>query len=150
PVLRAGLLTTDVDAAADGVSANAMVAALWESPYATHLVTDAVHRIATLPFDHTRRAMSALFDDGGDRMLVVKGAPEQVMAYCTTPPAQQCVAQRTLDALFADGRRVVAVASKAAPDLTTITTDDECGLTLNGFLVFADEPKAAARDSLAQ
>ena len=59
-------------------------------------------------------------------------------------------AQRTLDALFADGRRVVAVASKPAPELTAITADDESGLTLDGFLVFADEPKAAARDSLAQ
>ena len=45
---------------------------------------------------------------------------------------------------------MVAVASKLAPDLTAITSDDESGLTLNGFLVFADEPKAAARDSLAQ
>ena len=45
---------------------------------------------------------------------------------------------------------MVAVASKPAPDLTAITADDECGLTLDGFLVFADEPKAAARDSLAQ
>ena len=149
-VLRAGLLTTDVDAATGGVSANAMDAALWESPDAARLVTDAVHRIATLPFDHTRRATSALFDDAGDRLLVVKGAPEQVMANCTTVPAEQHVAQRTLDALFADGRRVVAVASKPAPDLTAITADDERGLTLNGFLVFADEPKAAARDSLAQ
>ena len=149
-VLRAGLLTTDVDAASDGVSANAMDAALWESSDATGLVTDDVHRIATLPFDHTRRAMSALFVDCGDRRLTVKGAPEQVMANCTTAPAQQQVAQRTLDALFADGRRVVAVASKPAPDLIAITADDETGLTLLGFLVFADEPKTAARDSLAQ
>jgi Mg2+-importing ATPase len=149
-VLRAGLLTTDVDAASAGVSANAMDAALWESSDATGLVTDDVHRIATVPFDHTRRAMSALFDDRGDRRLTVKGAPEQVMANCTTTPAQQQVAQRTLDALFADGRRVVAVASKLAPDLIAITADDETGLTLLGFLVFADEPKAAARDSLAQ
>ena len=149
-VLRAGLLTTDVDAASDGVSANAMDAALWESPDAARLVSDPVHRVATLPFDHTRRAMSALVDDAGDRRLVVKGAPEQVMANCTTVPAEQQVAQRTLDALFADGRRVVAVAGKPAPDLTAITADDERGLTLNGFLVFADEPKVAARDSLAQ
>ena len=41
-------------------------------------------------------------------------------------------------------------AGKPAPDLTAITADDERGLTLNGFLVFADEPKVAARDSLAQ
>ena len=146
-VLRAGLLTTDGDAATGGLSANAMDTALWESPDAARLGTDAVHRIATLPFDHTRRATSALFDDAGRRVLVVKGAPEQVMAHCENVPA---TAHRTLDALFADGRRVVAVASKPAPDLTAITSDDESGLTLNGFLVFADEPKAAARDSLAQ
>ena len=62
-VLRAGLLTTDGDAATGGLSANAMDTALWESPDAARLGTDAVHRIATLPFDHTRRATSALFDD---------------------------------------------------------------------------------------
>ena len=66
-VLRAGLLATDVDAASGGVSANAMDAALWESPDAERLVTATVHRVATLPFDHTRRAMSALLDDAGGR-----------------------------------------------------------------------------------
>ena len=37
---------------------------------------------------------------------------------------------------------------KPTADLTTITSDDEAELELVGFLVFADEPKAAARDSL--
>ena len=46
------------------------------------------------------------------------------MANCTAAPA---AAQRTLAALFADGRRVVAVASKPAPDLTAVTADDEAG-----------------------
>jgi Mg2+-importing ATPase len=78
---------------------------------------------------------------------VVKGAPEQVLAKCTLHPEGS---KQTLDALFADGRRVVAVASKPAPGLSAITADDESGLTLDGFLVFADEPKAAARDSLGQ
>ena len=45
---------------------------------------------------------------------------------------------------------MVAVAAKPAPELTTITADDERDLMLAGFLVFADEPKAAARESLAQ
>ena len=39
-VLRAGLLATDVDAASGGVSANAMDAALWESPDAERLMTE--------------------------------------------------------------------------------------------------------------
>ena len=45
---------------------------------------------------------------------------------------------------------MVAVAAKPAPELTTITAEDECDLMLAGFVVFADEPKAAARESLAQ
>ncbi|MGA7055730.1 MAG: magnesium-translocating P-type ATPase [Mycobacterium sp.] len=146
-VLRAGLLATDVDAASGGVSANAMDTALWESPAAEGLLTASVHRVATLPFDHARRATSSLVDDAGRRVLVVKGAPEQVLQKCEGVPA---AAQRTLAALFTSGRRVVAVASKPAPELTVLTADDECGLALDGFLVFADEPKAAARDSLAQ
>ena len=146
-VLRAGLLSTDVDAASGGVSANAMDAALWESPAAKRVVGGSVRRVATLPFDHARRATSVLLDDGGSRVLVVKGAPEQVLAHCAVVPQ---AAHRTLDALFAEGRRVVAVASKPAPELTAITAADESSLALDGFLVFADEPKAAARDSLAQ
>ena len=146
-VLRAGLLATDVDVASGGVSANAMDTALWESPAAEGLLTSSVHRVATLPFDHARRATSTLLDDAGRRVLVVKGAPEQVLQKCEGVPD---AAQGTLAALFTSGRRVVAVASKPAPELTALTAEDECGLVLDGFLVFADEPKAAARDSLAQ
>ena len=142
-----GLLATDVDPASGGVSANAMDAALWEATAAERLVTATARRVATLPFDHARRATSALLDDEGRRFIVVKGAPEQVMAKCAALPD---AAPRTLAALFNGGHRVVAVASKPAPGLTALTADDECGLALNGFLVFADEPKAAARDSLAQ
>src|ERR1700692_67362 len=58
-VLRVSLLATDVDAASGGVSANAMDAALLESPAVERLTTAAVHRVATLPFDHARRATSA-------------------------------------------------------------------------------------------
>jgi P-type Mg2+ transporter len=146
-VLRAGLLATGMDADSGAVSTNEMDAALWRSADAARLITGTVHRIATLPFDHTRRAMSCVLDDGGRRLLLVKGAPEQVLAKCVAVPD---TAPQTLSALFADGRRVVAVASRTAPGLTTIAAGDEAGLHLDGFLVFADEPKAAARGSLTQ
>lgn len=146
PVRRLGLLATDVDPETGGVSANPLDAALWESPQAHELVAGAA-RMAMLPFDHERRATSVLVDDDGTRTLVVKGAPEQVLAQCRGVAA---VAQETLAALFAAGRRVVAVATKPAPGLTTLTRADESELTLAGFLVFADEPKAAARQSLSE
>uniref|UniRef100_UPI0034E26DA0 magnesium-translocating P-type ATPase n=1 Tax=Mycobacterium sp. OAE908 TaxID=2817899 RepID=UPI0034E26DA0 len=142
-VLRCGLLASDVDPAMGGMSANEMDAALWEGRGGIEGVT----RVAMLPFDHTRRATSVLVDQSGARSLIVKGAPEQVMARCTGLTSG---ARGTLATLFADGRRVVAVASRLAPGLTDLTASDECGLTLDGFLVFADNPKKAARDSLTQ
>lgn len=141
-VLRHGLLCTDVDPATGGAGANDLDTALWEGQPAL----TGVRRIATLPFDHERRASSALVDTLDGRTLVVKGAPEQVMARCQAVPD---AARSTLSRLFADGRRVVAVASRITPGLSDITAADETGLTLTGFLVFADNPKAAARDSLA-
>ena len=146
-VRRLGLLASDVDPETGGASANPLDAALWESPQPQELVGGAVHRVAMLPFDHERRATSVLVDDDKNRVLVVKGAPEQVLAQCQTTPA---VAQETLADLFAAGRRVVAVAAKPAAGLTKVTAGDESDLLLVGFLVFADEPKPAARQSLAE
>ncbi len=146
-VLRLGLLATDVDPESGGISANALDAALWESPKAKDLVGVGVQRVASVPFDHVRRATSVLVDDNGKRVLVLKGAPEQVLARCQMTPQDT---QDTLNALFDAGRRVVAVAVKPAAELTTITAADESDLMLAGFVVFADEPKAAARQSLAR
>ncbi|GAY13502.1 magnesium-translocating P-type ATPase [Mycobacterium sp. shizuoka-1] len=146
-VLRTGLLATDVDPACGGTSANEMDAALWDCEAGRQVVTRDARRVAELPFDHTRRATSALVDDAGGRRLIVKGAPEQVLTHCESVPQS---AQPILDRLFGQGRRVVAVASRPAPDLSEITAADETGLRLDGFLVFADPPKQAARDSLAR
>lgn len=142
-VLRLGLLATDVDPSTGGTSANDMDAALWRGRSGLSAVT----RIAMLPFDHTRRCTSVLADTGGDRLIVAKGAPEQMLARCIDVPPQ---AQHTLDALLADARRVVAVASRRATGQRQLGAGDEAGLTLAGFLVFADTPKAAARESLAR
>ena len=142
-VLRLGWWASDIDSAG-GESANPMDSALAEAAVGTAGI-EYPPRIATLPFDHTRRATSALIDDGGQRRLIVKGAPEQLLALCTTVPDQ---AHHTLDNLFDEGRRVVVVASRAAPGLTDITVHDETELSFDGFLCFADEPKAAAAQSL--
>lgn len=146
-VLRRGLLATGLDAVTGRGSGNPLDAALWDAPRAGDLAARDLPLVATLPFDHTRRATSALVGDGAQRVLVVKGAPEQVLATCVDVPLS---ATATLAALFADGRRVVAVASRSAPELSTIVAADETNLTLDGFLVFADEPKVAARESLTQ
>ena len=81
----------------------------------------------------------------GRTQLVSKGAPEDLMRRCVAvPPRRRAV----LDAQYAAGARVVAVAVRDAVPGSRITPDDEHGLTLVGFLVFVDRPKADASASL--
>ncbi len=78
-------------------------------------------------------------------MVVTKGAPEGLLERCTDVPA---AARAALDAEFAAGNRVVAVASRAAAGQSAITAADEQGLRLRGLLVFLDPPKSTARQAL--
>jgi P-type Mg2+ transporter len=108
-------------------------------------------RLDTLPFDHERRAVSVLAeDDRGNRMIITKGAPESLLARCSAIPA---AARTALEAEFAAGNRVVAVATRETPGQSSITPADEHGLTFRGLLVFLDPPKPdarAARERLAR
>jgi P-type Mg2+ transporter len=53
-----------------------------------------------------------------------------------------------VDAEFAAGNRVIAVASRAAPAQSAITAADEQSLRFRGLLVFLDPPRATARQAL--
>jgi len=148
-VLRLGLLATETDpadAAASVVGGNPLDAALWQVPTSAAALVEGYVRLGLLPFDHERAMTSAVVRaPDGAVQLVVKGAPESVLARCTNVPAS---ADPTLQAQFAAGSRVVAVASRPAPQLTAPTGADERDLSLTGFLVFLDRPKAAAAASL--
>jgi Mg2+-importing ATPase len=105
--------------------------------------------LAQLPFDHERRMASALVEPGttAGRVLVTKGAPENVLALCVDVPAgAAAVAQGELDR----GARLIAVASKPMPGASALAPADESGLRLLGFLVFADPTRPEARASLAR
>ena len=99
------------------------------------------------PSTTSASSASALADGPTGRLLVAKGAPEGV------PPLTRCVhvpapADTLLDHLFATGSRVVAVATRSASDLTSLTPAEEHDLELRGFLCFSDPPKADAAPSL--
>ncbi len=111
---------------------------MWDSPAAAGQ-RDALaryRRLAALPFDHERRLVSVLTeDDHGHRTIITKGAPESLLERCTGIPA---AARAMLDAEFAAGNRVVAVATREAKGRSSITPADEHGLTFRGILVFLD------------
>src|SRR5579862_2436203 len=99
-----------------------------------------------LPFDHERQLASVLVDAPQGRLLIVKGAPEAVLARCANVPTE---AQPTLDRLFASGARVVAVASRPVT-LARLSREDERDLRLAGFLCFSDPAKPNVQASLAR
>lgn len=150
-VLLLGLLCTEA-VVEDGraVGGNPLDVALWQTPAAAESATALARyqRHATVPFDHERRAVSVLVeDDQGHRTIVTKGAPESVLERCAEVPE---AVHRTLDAQFAAGNRVVAVAARPAPGRTSITAADEQDLRLCGILVFLDPPKPTASRALTR
>jgi len=84
-------------------------------------------------------------DDAGRRTIITKGAPEGLLERCAGVPA---AVRAALDAEFAAGNRVVAVAARPAPGQSAISAADEHDLQLRGLLVFLDPPKATARQAL--
>ena len=151
-LLRWGLLCTEVMPGPDGRAAggNALDVALWESPAATahRAALLGSRRLAVLPFDHERRMVSVLVEDGAATpTLITKGAPETVLDRCAavTEPARAALA-----AEFAAGNRVVAVATRTAKPSARIDGTDERDLHLAGLLVFLDPPKPDAARALGR
>ncbi|MBZ0210282.1 MAG: magnesium-translocating P-type ATPase [Hyphomicrobium sp.] len=121
-------------------------------------------KIDEVPFDFERRRISVLIDDGRTRLLVVKGAPEDIITISTERETAEGVRAR-LDApgrkqlleqferLGAEGYRVLAVASRVLHhEHASAALGDEAQLTFAGYLAFVDPPKpdaAAAVHALA-
>jgi P-type Mg2+ transporter len=126
------------------VGGNQLDRALWDAGALAPRHT----RVADAPFDYDRQRMSVLADlDEGGRLLVVKGAPEAILARCRSVEE---ATRATLEAQFAAGARIVALATRAAPELTAIVPADEHDLELAGFLAFADPPKTDAAAAIAR
>ncbi|MFF4761787.1 HAD-IC family P-type ATPase [Streptomyces sp. NPDC001292] len=122
---------------------------------------------AELPFEASRGYSASLGTDAGRPCLAVKGAPETVLAYCTTAvgatrkdghesivpldPARLQAAHRLVRRLAGEGLRVLAVA-QGTPATATHPADRLAelvgGLTLLGFLAIADTPRPGAAETV--
>jgi len=119
-------------------------------------------KIDEVPFDFERRRVSVLVESEGRRLLVVKGAPEDVLRLADRhetaagevlplDAAARERAQATFDGLGRDGFRVLAVAwREVEPSRVHADASDETRLTFAGFLAFLDPPKAGAGAALAE
>jgi Mg2+-importing ATPase len=115
-------------------------------------------KLDEMPFDFERRRVSVVCVRDGSRLLITKGAPESVLAVCSEYEVDgnrfslDEEARRRCEAVFHEpserGERVLAVAYSTPPQQAAYRKEDERGLTLAGFLTFADHPLPTAAEAI--
>lgn len=117
-------------------------------------------KLDEVPFDFERRRVSVLLARADKTRLIVKGAPEDILAHCGKVEGRDgaflpldAAARASLMALHdryaSDGQRLLAIATREMPAETRAATiADECDLAFVGFAVFLDPPKASAAATL--
>jgi len=114
-------------------------------------------KIDEVPFDFQRRRVSVLVERDGRRLLISKGAPEDIIRIARRyeEPAEpeplpldaaaRARAAKIFEALGDDGFRALGVAWREfEADRSAVTVADERELVLAGFVVFFDPPKESA------
>ena len=112
-------------------------------------------RVEELPFEPSRGFHAVLGRDGDAHLLSVKGAPEVVLARCTTrlvdgatAPLQASARDqlaRTATKLARGGHRVLAVAEGPAPAADGLESEEDfADLRFVGFVALSDRARPAA------
>ncbi len=115
-----------------------------------------------IPFDFERRRVSVVIDelDSGKRLLVSKGAVEEILRCCVKVrsgerdqnlgTAEVERVRSLVERMGQQGLRAVAIACKAVdPTLVRYAKSEEAGLTLAGIVAFLDPPRQSAAPALA-
>ncbi|MBM3468797.1 MAG: magnesium-translocating P-type ATPase [Alphaproteobacteria bacterium] len=119
-------------------------------------------KIDEIPFDFERRRVSVLADNDKKRLLLVKGAPEDILEISThfedypeTPHPKTLTKQSRNDILnqirhlSQQGYRVLGIAWREVPrNHSQAVIHDESGLTFAGFATFFDPPKKSTATAL--
>jgi len=113
-------------------------------------------KVDEVPFDFERRRVSVLTEEAGKKVLIVKGAPEDILEHCVSYEAAEGdirpldeETRKKVSALFDDlgrsGLRALGIAWKnESADCVHAVISDETELIFAGFAAFLDPPRASA------
>ena len=120
-------------------------------------------KIDEVSFDFERRRVSVLIENNSERLLIVKGAPEDILKLSTTFEIQNDstkypltserleLIKKQFEILSMDGFRVLGIAyRKVEADHSHAVVGDESTLVFSGFAAFLDPPKLSAKLALSK
>jgi Mg2+-importing ATPase len=118
--------------------------------------TRGYRKLDEIPYDFERKRESVVVAHNTRRLLISKGAPEEIMHICTKYKdgrpfeAVKSEVQAQYDALSSEGFRVLAVAVHHVPEHEVYEPAIEHSLTFVGFMAFLDPAKQSAGPTLEQ
>jgi P-type Mg2+ transporter len=125
------------------------------------LVTAPYTKVDEIPYDFIRKRLTIVVKDPAKPktcLIITKGSFHAILSICTksnigakSKPLDATTKRKLLAQLDKNGRegfRVLAIATREAPLKADYTIADENDLTLVGFLLFADPPKADAQKTI--
>lgn len=116
-------------------------------------------KLDEIPFDFTRRCLSVIVSNGKEKLMITKGAVEEIISKCTSMEYMGKVSPLKTDDkkrleemaknLNQEGLRIIAICKKEIiEELKDYTVEDETKMTLIGFVGFLDPPKASAKEEI--
>ena len=120
---------------------------------------DTHERHASIPFESANKFMATLNTaPGGTRRILLKGAPDRLLDRCTTElgasgglePLERSFWETEIDALSAEGLRVLAAAAReVADDKDALALEDlEQDMVFLGLIGIIDPPRPEAIDAI--
>ncbi len=118
-----------------------------------------VIKLDEVPYDFHRKRLSVLVQQNGEKLLITKGALDNVLSVCSRYQQNQSIEMIDKDTLSQinqrliewseQGYRVLGVSTKIIDDNKQgISRADETDMLFTGYLLFFDPPKAEAKEAI--
>lgn len=107
--------------------------------------------IKSYPFEQAQRVSGAFWQEGNDKFLYLKGAPEHILNMCHLSQADHLAGQSQLSALTTKGYRVIAMARARSEEvLPNLKNLESLNFEFLGLIAFADELRAESAQAVRE